>query len=72
VAVRVATWGAALLAIAAAASGGVVAAAVLAAAAAGLYWRTRRDQRHAHGAWNSATRRIAEGAAPPAAGERPA
>ncbi len=55
---RIATWGAAGLAVAAALSGGWAAAAALAAAAATLAWRTRKDQGHARDAWSAACQRV--------------
>jgi hypothetical protein len=56
--VGIATWAAAVLALAAAASGGWTAAAALAVAAAGLAWRTQRDQAHAAKAWRRACRQV--------------
>ena len=62
---KIATWGAAALALAAAASGGWLAAAALAAAAAGLAWRTRRDLAHARESWTRACLQLATPAGTP-------
>lgn len=56
---RIATWGAAALALAAAMSGGSVAGAALGATTAAIAWRTKRDQAHARGAWAAACRQVA-------------
>jgi GT2 family glycosyltransferase len=62
--VRLAGWGAALLALAAALAGGWVAAAALAASAAAILWRTSKDRAHACGAWRAACRSVASALAP--------
>ena len=62
--VRIATWGAAGLALAAAPSGGWVAAAALAATATTLAWRMRRDQAYARDAWSNVCRQVSAEFAP--------